>query len=78
MNAIKCIRKNVFDATQQEFAAIAGVQQSTVSRWESGVALTLDEMRRIRQAAFDRGIEWRDAWFFEAPAADPVGEASAA
>jgi transcriptional regulator with XRE-family HTH domain len=75
MNAIKTIRKSVFGATQQEFASIAGVQQSTVSRWESGVALTLDEMRRIRQAAFDRGVEWKDEWFFELPV--PTAEAAA-
>lgn len=77
MNAIKHIRKNVFDATQQEFAAIAGVQQSTVSRWERGVALTLDEMRRIRQAAFDRGVAWSDDWFFSTPQPQEA-EASAA
>lgn len=67
MNAIKQIRKRVFGATQQEFAVIAGVQQPTVSRWESGVAPTLDEMAAIRRAALERGLEWKDEWFFAAP-----------
>ena len=65
MNAIKSIRTTVFGVTQVEFAVIAGVKQSTVSRWENGVAPTLDEMRTIRQAALDRAIEWKDEWFFD-------------
>lgn len=67
MNAIRHIRKNVFRLKQQEFAAIAGVQQSTVSRWERGEASpSLDEMAAIREAA--RGKRgWSDKLFFEAP-----------
>jgi transcriptional regulator with XRE-family HTH domain len=77
MNAIRSIRKTVFGVTQQEFAEIAGVKQSTVSRWENGVALTLDEMRAIRQTAMDRGIEWKDEWFFGTPVvADAPGVAA--
>lgn len=76
MNAIRHIRKNIFRVTQQEFAAIAGVQQPSISRWENGVAPTLSEMQAIRDAAKSRGIDWNDAWFFEAPVTE--AEASAA
>lgn len=69
MNAIRYIRKEVFGVTQQEFAQIAGVQQSSVSRWERGVAPTLDEMQRIREAAAGRKLKrkWRDDLFFAVP-----------
>jgi len=68
MNAIHHIRKKVFGVTQQQFAAISGVQQSMVSRWENGQAApTLDEMQRIREAAAARRIKWSDKLFFEAP-----------
>jgi len=67
MNTLSSIRKRVFRLTQTEFAALAGVQQSTVSRWENGVAPSLDEMQAIREAAVSRGIAWDDRWFFEAP-----------
>ncbi len=74
MNPIRHIRKKVFGVTQQEFAAIAGVQQSTVSRWESdedGAAPTLVEMSRIRAAAAQRKLKskWDDRLFFAASAA---------
>lgn len=65
MNTIRHIRKNVFKVTQAEFSALAGVTQATVSRWENGVAPSLDEMRAIRVAASERKIRWDDAWFFE-------------
>lgn len=65
MNAIRFIRTKVFGVTQAEFAAIAGVKQPSVSRWEAGVAPSLDDMQSIRSAAKDRGIEWNDQWFFE-------------
>ena len=67
MNALRHIRKHVFQVTQAEFASLAGVGQASVSRWESGVAPSLDEMSAIRQAAADRGLEWNDSWFFDAP-----------
>ncbi len=69
-NAILYIRKNVFGLTQQEFAHIAGVQQSMVSRWENNSAApSLDEMQRIREAAGGRKLKrkWRDDLFFTAP-----------
>jgi transcriptional regulator with XRE-family HTH domain len=68
----------MFGVTQAEFAALAGVTQGTVSRWEAGVAPSLDDMRAIREAALARGIDWNDGWFFEVPgdavAAEAVGE----
>ena len=76
MNAIRHIRTQVFKATQAEFAAIAGVKQSSVSRWENGVAPTLDEMQSIRAAAKHRDLEWDDQWFFEQPDPTPTGEAA--
>lgn len=77
MSAIRHIRKNVFQLGQKEFAEVAGVTQSTVSRWENGVSPSLDELERIRVAAFGRGIEWSDALFFESPVGPSSGEAGA-
>lgn len=71
MNAIRYIRKSVFGVTQQQFAVIAGVQQSTVSRWENADgAPTLDEMNRIRAAAASHKLKrrWDDRLFFAADA----------
>lgn len=67
MNAIRHIRKNVFQVSQAEFAQLAGVTQGSVSRWENGVAPSLDEMQAIRAAAASRDIAWDDSLFFEAP-----------
>jgi DNA-binding transcriptional regulator YiaG len=71
MNALKHIRIKVFAVKQQEFAAIAGVQQSTVSRWENGTAApSLEEMNRIRADAEKRRADkrlkakWDDRLFF--------------
>lgn len=58
----------LLDLSQVEFAAIAGVAQPTVSKWEAGVLHpNRDEMARIRAAAAERGLEWQDSWFFETP-----------
>lgn len=70
MNALKHIRINVFGVKQQEFAAIAGVQQSTVSRWENDEAApSLEEMNRIRTEAGKRKLKkkWDDRLFFAQP-----------
>jgi len=77
LNAIHQVRKHVFGVTQQQFAEIAGVQQSMVSRWENGQsAPTLEEMQRIREAAASRKLlrRWRDDLFF----AEPIVEGEAA
>jgi transcriptional regulator with XRE-family HTH domain len=70
MNALRYIRKHVFQVTQAEFADLAGVGQASVSRWENGVAPSLDEMQAIRQAAAARNIAWNDRLFFEIPPDD--------
>lgn len=67
MNAMKNIRVAVFGVTQSEMAEMAGVTQATVSRWENGVAPSLDDMAAIRRAAISRGLEWSDALFFASP-----------
>lgn len=64
---MKHIRTQIFKVTQAEFAALAGVAQATVSRWENGVAPSLDEMISIRRAAEGKDIDWDDRFFFEAP-----------
>jgi predicted transcriptional regulator len=65
-NPIWHIRKHVFGLSQVEFAVIAGVAQPTVSKWEAGaLSPSSDEMVRIRDAARDRELAWRDSWFFE-------------
>ena len=68
MNAMEYIRRRIFGVTQTAMAQIAGVNQSTVCRWETGATYpSQGEMQRIRQAARRRGIPWNDTWFFEAP-----------
>ncbi|UDF29334.1 UNVERIFIED_ORG: helix-turn-helix domain-containing protein [Roseateles sp. XES5] len=67
MNPIRYIRTQVFKMTQAEFASVAKVGQASVSRWEGGVSPSLEEMQNIRNGAFERGIEWDDAWFFGVP-----------
>lgn len=68
MHPIQFIRTRVFKTTQDEIAAIAGVKQATVSRWEQGkLEPGRAEMERIRAAAFDRGLPWHDTFFFETP-----------
>lgn len=67
MSPIQHVRKNIFRMKQADFAALAGVAQPTVSRWERGGSPTLAEMQAIREAATARGIRWQDKWFFETP-----------
>lgn len=76
MNAIKNIRLNVLKMKQHEFAAVAGVDQGTVSRWERGDLMpSLEAAAKIREAAKGkRG--WSDKLFFEAPKSEQMSEAS--
>lgn len=68
MNTILHIRKNVIEASQTAFAAIAGTNQATVSRWERGELFpNLEQMRAIRSAVLESGADWDDRWFFEVP-----------
>ncbi len=60
------IREQVFRVNQIAMAEIAGVAQSTVSRWENGEAVPdLAALRRIREEAARRGLMWHDSFFFE-------------
>lgn len=68
MSSIRHIRKSVLDLSQAELAAIAGVSQGTVSKWENGeLNPNRDEMARIRDEAHRRELAWEDSWFFETP-----------
>jgi len=65
MNALLRIRKRVFRQTQVVMAGIAGVDQSTWSRWERGVrSPTLEELGRVRSEAIRLQLPWDDAFFF--------------
>ena len=69
MNALSFVRKQVFSRlSQSEFAAIAGVSQATISRWETGeLEPSRLQLSRIRDAARARGLLWNDTWFFDVP-----------
>ena len=64
MSTMKHIRTKIFGVTQAEFASLAGVAQATVSRWENGIAPSLDEMKAIRKAAEEGEVPWDDRYFF--------------
>ncbi len=70
MTPLRHIRENVFRANQVEFGVIAGVNQSTVSRWESDdLEPSMKELRRIRKVAKRRRLRWSDSLFWETPKA---------
>jgi transcriptional regulator with XRE-family HTH domain len=65
MNAWQTIRVKVFRCSQIEMAEIAGVRQSTISRWENGLLVPEHTaLKHIRNEAARRGIVWDDKWFF--------------
>lgn len=69
MSAIGRIRKEVLGQSQAELAALTGVAQATVSRWESGeLTPGFRELNAIRIAGRSkRPDEWRDEWLFDGP-----------
>jgi DNA-binding transcriptional regulator YiaG len=72
MSTIHHIRNNVLKATQAEMAAITGVTQATVSRWEKGIhEPSRNELAMIRDEIIRRGLEWDDSLFFDAPTKHP-------
>lgn len=73
------IRKEVLGLTQAEMAALTGVQQATVSRWEKGgLEPNREQMERIRSSAQSQGKNWDDSWFFDAPAQEKPRKRKAA
>ena len=70
MSAISRIRTEVLGLSQAALAAMTGVSQATVSRWEKGeLHPSLPELEAIRTAArAKRPNEWSDSWLFEGPA----------
>ena len=67
MNAMRHIRK-LLNLSQAAFADVAGVNQATVSRWETGLSEpSREELMRIREHAIGAGVEWNDALFFQPP-----------
>lgn len=79
MEPLKRIRTEIFRVTQTDFARMVEASQSTVSRWEKGtLEPTHGQLARIRAAAKERKMRWRDEWLFEAPRvpAVPVDGAS--
>ena len=70
MTPLLFIRRDVFRASQAEMAAIVGVSQGTISKWEAGLhEPSRHELARIRAEAVKRRIKWKDAWFFAPPTA---------
>lgn len=66
MNPIARIRREIFQVTQSDMALIAGVAQSTISRWENGSDHpSLLELERIRAEARRRRLKLDDRAFFE-------------
>lgn len=75
MNPILHIRKIVLGLPQVAFAAIAGVSQATVSKWEAGeLEPDRGQLARIRAHVLAAGKPWDDAWVFEAPSAPVEAE----
>lgn len=71
MNALRHIRKTVLELSQAEIAALVGVSQGTVSKWENGeLSPSLEEISALRAEAHKRGLAWDDRWFFESPSPD--------
>ena len=66
MNPIKFIRSEVLGLNQHELAAVAGVSQATVSRWESGeLHPGFMEMVKMRDEAERIGKPFEVSVFFQ-------------
>ncbi|MBI1201470.1 MAG: helix-turn-helix domain-containing protein [Rhodopseudomonas sp.] len=66
MTPLLHIRRHVLKVTQKEMAAIAGVKQPTISRWERGIRQpALIHLSRIRSEAKRRRIKWNDRILFD-------------
>lgn len=68
MTPLRQIRKHVLGLNVQEMAAVVGVSQGTISKWENDQhGPSLDHLMLIRAHAARRGIDWSDGWFFGDP-----------
>ncbi len=73
MSNLAFIRTELFKVTQAVFGEIAGAAQGTVSRWElpenhpDRLEPSREQLGSIRESAKQRGIQWRDEWFFDLP-----------
>lgn len=77
MNPLARIRKEILRITQSELAAVTGVRQATVSRWEKGeLEPSREQLAAIRTYALSCGMAWDDLWFFEPRPAPSEPEAA--
>lgn len=68
MGIVEHIRKEILEMSQSSFAAIANVNQATVSRWERGeLSPDLDQLGAIRAEVLKRDLPWNDGWLFDVP-----------
>lgn len=76
---LRWIRREVFQANQDELAAIGGVSRTRISRYEGGKSdLPYKFMRRLRDEAQARGLSFTADWFFDPPKSDAVETAEVA
>jgi transcriptional regulator with XRE-family HTH domain len=69
---IRWVRRNVFRVTQEELAAIGGVSRPRVCCYESrGEAPPYDFLKRVRDEARARALDFDADWFFEVPMGAP-------
>ena len=64
---LRWVRREIFGATQDEMAAVAGVSRPRISRYETSDAPPYEVLQRIRAAAIERGFVFSGDWFFEIP-----------
>lgn len=66
MNPVRHLRCKVFRLTQAEMAALGGIRQATLSRYENGHReVRLSAITKWRAEAKRRRLPWDDRWFFE-------------
>ena len=62
---LKHIRTEILKLSQSEMATELSVDQSAISRWDSGETKpSFAQMEAIRKLAKKRGVPWNDSFFF--------------